>query len=71
MLAMLKTVYDESTLNKSNVFKWHKRFSEGVEDVNDDERQGALVTMQMNENQGTCRLVADELDMSKETVRKF
>jgi hypothetical protein len=23
---LLKTVYDESIMSKSNVFKWHKRF---------------------------------------------
>jgi hypothetical protein len=32
-LEMLKTVYDESTVSKSNVFKWHKRFRKGREDV--------------------------------------
>jgi hypothetical protein len=42
-LEMLKTVYDESTMSKCNVFKWHKHFREGREDVNDDERQGAPV----------------------------
>jgi phosphoglycerate dehydrogenase-like enzyme len=50
MLAILKTVYDESTMNKSNVFKWHKCFRQGVEDVNNDERQGVPVTMRPNEN---------------------
>jgi hypothetical protein len=43
-LEMLKTVYGESIMNKSNVFKWHKRFREGREDVNDGERQGAPIT---------------------------
>jgi transposase len=41
---MLKTVYDESTMSKSSVFKWQKRFREGREDVNNDERQGAPIT---------------------------
>jgi hypothetical protein len=31
---MLKTVYGESTVSKSCVFKWHKRFREGSENVN-------------------------------------
>jgi hypothetical protein len=30
-------------MSKSNVFKWHKHFREGSEDVNNDERQGAPV----------------------------
>jgi hypothetical protein len=37
-LEILKTVHGESTMGRSNVFKWHKRFREGREDVNDDER---------------------------------
>jgi hypothetical protein len=41
---MLKTVYGETTMSKSNAFKWHKRFREGREDVNNDERQSAPVT---------------------------
>jgi hypothetical protein len=43
-LEMLKTVYRESTMSKSNAFKWHKRFREGRENVKDDERQRAPVT---------------------------
>jgi hypothetical protein len=43
-LQMLKTVYSESTTSNNNVFVWYKRFREGREDVNDDERQGAPVT---------------------------
>jgi transposase len=82
-LKMLKTVYGESTLSKSSVFKWHKRFREGTEDVNDDERQGAPIMKQMDENVAeirefvpydrrlTCRVIADEFVMSKETVRKI
>jgi transposase len=79
---MLKTVYGESTMSKSSVFKWHKYFKEGTEDMNDDERQGAPIMKRMDENVAkirglvrsdpwlTCRMIADELDMSKETVRK-
>jgi hypothetical protein len=70
-------------MSKSNVFKWHKRFRQGGEDVNDDERQGAPITMRMNKNvvkirelvqsdrRLTHRLVTDALNMSKETVRKI
>jgi transposase len=82
-LEMLKSVYGESTMSKSNVFKWHKRFREGREDVNDDERSGAPVTKRTDDNVAkirelvlsdhllTCRTIADKLDMSKETVRKI
>jgi hypothetical protein len=47
---MLKTVYGESTMSKSNVFKWHKRFREGREYVNDNAKQDAPGTKQMDEN---------------------
>jgi hypothetical protein len=46
---MLKTVYGESTMSKSNAFKRHKRFREG-RDVNNDEKRGPPVTKQMDEN---------------------
>jgi transposase len=80
---MLKTVYDESSMSKSNVFKWNERFREGREYLNCSERQGAPIMKRMDENvtkirelvmsdhQLTCRMIADELDMSKETIRKI
>jgi transposase len=70
-------------VNKSNILKWHKHFREGREDVNKNEKQGAPITKQMAKNFAkirelvrsdqwlTCRMIADELDMSKETVRKI
>jgi hypothetical protein len=54
-LEMLKTVYGASTMSKSNVFNWHKRFREDREDMNNDGRQGAPVTKR-RENQGTCTI---------------
>jgi transposase len=78
---MLRIVYGDSAMSKSNVFKWHKRFREGREDVYDDERQGAPVRKRTNENvekirelvqsgrRLSYRMIADELGMSKETVR--
>jgi hypothetical protein len=79
---MLRIVYGDSAMSKSNVFKWHKRFREGREDVYDDERQGAPVRKRTNENvekirelvlsgrRLSYRMIADELGMNKETVRK-
>jgi hypothetical protein len=80
---VLKTVYDESNMSKSNVFKWHESFRGGREDVNDVEKQRAPVTKRTDENVAkirelvrsdrrlTCRVIDDELDMSKETVRNI
>jgi hypothetical protein len=52
---MLKTVYGESTMSKSNVFKWHKRFRQGRDNVKEDERQGAPMTKRTNENVSKIR----------------
>ncbi|UYV68674.1 hypothetical protein LAZ67_6000408 [Cordylochernes scorpioides] len=34
---MLIVAYGEATLDRSNVYRWYKMFSEGREDVNDEE----------------------------------
>ncbi|KAG5316891.1 MOS1T transposase, partial [Acromyrmex insinuator] len=41
---MLIVAYGEATLDRSNVYRWYKMFSEGREDVNDEERAGRLST---------------------------
>jgi hypothetical protein len=69
---MLKTVYDECTLSKSNVFKWHKRFREGREDVNDDEmkrkEENVAKAKELVRYYGrlTCRMIVGEPDMSRD-----
>ena len=37
---MLQTAFGASCMNRASVFEWHKRFKEGRESVNDDERCG-------------------------------
>ncbi|UYV69995.1 hypothetical protein LAZ67_7001419 [Cordylochernes scorpioides] len=37
---MLTVAYGGATLDRSNVYRWYKMFSEGREDVNDEERAG-------------------------------
>ncbi|UYV80564.1 hypothetical protein LAZ67_19000694 [Cordylochernes scorpioides] len=37
---MLTVAYGEATLDRSNAYRWYKMFSEGLEDVNDEERAG-------------------------------
>jgi hypothetical protein len=37
---ILKSVYGEEYLLRTSVFEWHKRFKEGQESLQDDERQG-------------------------------
>ncbi|KYN36148.1 hypothetical protein ALC56_09500, partial [Trachymyrmex septentrionalis] len=40
----------EATLDRSNVYRWYKMFSEGREDVNDEERAGRPSTSTTDEN---------------------
>ncbi|KAG5316889.1 MOS1T transposase, partial [Acromyrmex insinuator] len=41
---MLTVAYGEATLDRSNAYRWYKMFSEGREDVNDEERAGRTST---------------------------
>jgi len=38
--AMLSEAYGGEAMKNSSVFEWHKRFKEGRENVEDDERSG-------------------------------
>ncbi|XP_011863617.1 PREDICTED: putative uncharacterized protein FLJ37770 [Vollenhovia emeryi] len=73
---MLTVAYGEATLNQSNVYRWYKMFSEGREDVNDEERAGRPSTSITDENidevkkivlanrRITVREVAEDLNLS-------
>ncbi|RVE51275.1 hypothetical protein evm_004079 [Chilo suppressalis] len=73
---MLTVAYGEATLDKSNVYRWYKMFSEGREDVSDEERSGRPSTSTIDENidevkklvltnrRITVREVAEDLNMS-------
>ena len=37
---MLQTAFGASCMNRASVFEWHKRFKEGRESVEEDERCG-------------------------------
>ena len=73
---MLTVAYGEATLDKSNVYRWYKMFSEGREDVSDEERSGRPSTSTTDENidevkklvlanrRITVREVAEDLNIS-------
>ncbi|XP_043071211.1 protein GVQW3-like [Drosophila grimshawi] len=73
---MLIVAYGEVTLDRSNVYRWYKMFSEGREDVNDEECAGRPSTSTTDEKINgvekmvlanrriTVREVAEELDIS-------
>ncbi|UYV61851.1 hypothetical protein LAZ67_1006854, partial [Cordylochernes scorpioides] len=73
---MLTVAYGEATLDRSNVYRWYKMFSEGREDVNDEERAGRSSTSTTDEKINevekmilanrriTVREVAEDLNIS-------
>ncbi|UYV68414.1 hypothetical protein LAZ67_5004261 [Cordylochernes scorpioides] len=73
---MLTVAYGEATLDQSNVYRWYKMFSEGREDVNDEERAGRPSTSTTDEKINevekmilanrliTIREVAEDLNIS-------
>ena len=79
---LLKEVFGDNTLSRTRVFEWHRRFSEGREEVEDDERPGRPVTSRTEEKiqkvseivrkdrRLSIRMIADTLNMDKETVRQ-
>ncbi|KYN39705.1 hypothetical protein ALC56_05908 [Trachymyrmex septentrionalis] len=73
---MFTVAYGEATLDRSHVYRWYKMFSEGREDVNDEERAGHPSTSTTDENidevkkivlanrRITVREVAEDLNIS-------
>ena len=79
MLALLTVAYGEYAMKKSSVFEWHKRFKEGREDVKDDPRSEQPKTQRTDANvdraqtlvHSGVRVIAEELNMNRETVRQI
>ena len=47
---MLTKAYGDSSMSKTRVYEWYKRFQDGREDVEDDERPGRPSTSITDEN---------------------
>ena len=47
---LLKEVYGEDVMLRMQIFKWHKHFEKGCEEVEDDPKMGQPSTMRTNEN---------------------
>lgn len=54
---MIKEAYKEDAMSRAMVFMWHKRFKDGREDVEDDERSGRPSTSRTDENLAKVRQV--------------
>jgi hypothetical protein len=48
---MLKEVHGDNVMPRTQVFKWHKLFMEGREELEDDESPGCPTTSKAEENQ--------------------
>jgi hypothetical protein len=75
-------VYGADCMSRACVFEWHKRFSDGHEDVKYDEHPGRPCTSKTNENVGkielivrtdrrlSIRMIAEMVNIDKLTVRQ-
>ena len=82
-IKLLKNVYGDNLMSRSRVFEWHKRFSEGREEVEDDEHPGRPSTSKTNQNiqksseivcknqRLSVRMIADMVGINRETVRQI
>jgi predicted transposase YdaD len=80
---MLVQVYGDNAMKKTAVYKWVKRFSEGRENVTDEERSGRPATSRTKENIAhVCQIVrenrrlavrsiAEQVNIDRETVRRI
>jgi len=60
-MLILVQIYGDNTMNKTAVYKWVKRFSEGRESVTDEERSGHPTTSRTEENIAKVRQIVPSL----------
>lgn len=80
---LLKEVYGDECLSRSQVFEWYKKFKEGREDIEDDPRPGRPRTSKTDDNiEKVCeivrkdhrlsiRAIAEIANIDRETVRQI
>lgn len=80
---ILKNTYGDKCLSKTQVFEWHRRFKQGREVVDDNERSGRpaeVITKQNVEKvrdfvkktkKSSLRLMELELGISKTTIHRI
>ena len=60
IFASLTEAYGDATLSRTMVFKWHKAFKEGRENVEDDPRSGRPISSTNDQNVEVVRAVMAE-----------
>jgi len=78
---LLQEAYGDNSLSRARIFEWCKRFSEGRESTENDQRPGLHVTVttpktvtkinQIVRADRRIRMIAEAVNADKETVRKF
>jgi len=80
---LLKKVYGDECLSRTQVFEWFKRFKEGREEIGDDQRPGRPSTSKTEANiekigeivrqnrRLSIRAIAELINIDKETVRQI
>ena len=78
--ALLQQVYKEETMSRAHAFEWHKRFREGREECEDDQRSGKPVTNRTDSNidrvkqlvhadrRLTVRMICEERSIGRDAV---
>ena len=80
---MIQKAYGKDALSKAQVFRWHKAFSEGREDVDYEQRIGRPSTSHTSDNVAkvkavldsdrclSIRLIADQVGLPKSIVHEI
>ena len=79
----LQRAYEEHSLSRAQVFRWHKSFLEGREQVEDEPREGRLSTSKTDDRvervrslvrsyrRLTLRMTSSELNLNRFTVHQI
>ncbi|KAJ8952147.1 hypothetical protein NQ318_018483 [Aromia moschata] len=79
-IPMLKKAFGIDCLSDRQIFRWHKAFAEGREDVNDENRAGRPSTSSSDDNlrdllntdhRLSVRLISETLDITKTIVHEI
>ncbi|KAJ8937392.1 hypothetical protein NQ318_015472 [Aromia moschata] len=82
-IPMLKKAFGVDCLSDRQIFRWHKAFAEGREDVNDENRAGRPSTSSFDDNvkrvrdllntdrRLSVRLISETLDITKTIVHEI
>lgn len=80
---LMQKVYGSECLSRSKTFEWHKRFLEGRQSLEDDERVGRPITIRTadsiqkvqefvsNDRNATLRMMEEALNINKEIIRQI